>query len=704
LEVIMRLRSHLRAPAPAHVASHQFFFSPAAHIVVAACIGSIWSTSALAQSTPRSAVETSEAIVVTAPLEGSRFESLQGAAVLTREDVVQQLNRGLGDTLDALPGVSTTFFGAGASRPIIRGLGEDRVRLLENGIGAIDASAASPDHAVTADGLDAERIEVLRGAAALAYGGNAVGGVVNVIDESIPTRAPADGFGFRGLGAYTSVDEGWQGAAQLNAGLGDSFAVSLSAAQRDTSDYEIPDSETASAENSWTDFLAYSVGGAFLGDWGHVGLAVKRTENDYGLPPEAPGEPGGQISLEQTRYEARGAFDLSIGIFDKLDFGVQRADYEHAEIEGSGEIGTVFTNKGWEGRVEVHHTTEDDRHTGALGVQALDTDFAAVGEEAFITPTTTKSYGIFGVERWDLDGWGLEAGLRYENTELENEGAGERSFDAVSGSVGVFFRPAENWFLAATLARTERAPNQFELFADGPHLATANYEIGDASIDKEIATSIEGSLRYTTDAFRFELNIFHVNFEDYIALIGRGDFFWLDEATETRGFAPSEDDLSIPEGAETLPVFFFAPRDATFTGGELSGAARLFEAGQFTFRLDAALDLVQAEFDGGGHPPRIPPRTLTVGLGAESEKLDGRVEIVDTADQDDVDVFETPTEGFTFLNARLAWRPMGEDGAFTVLLDGRNLTDELGRVHASFLKDEFPLPGRSVRLALVADF
>lgn len=186
--------------------------------------------------------------------------------------------------------------------------------------------------------------------------------------------------------------------------------------------------------------------------------------------------------------------------------------------------------------------------------------------------------------------------------------------------------------------------------------------------------------------------------------MNRGDFFWFDEDSETEGFAPAEDDPAIPASAEVLPVFAFTPRDATFTGGELSANVRLFKASAFTFRADGAVDYVRAEFDGGGRPPRIPPRTLTVGLGAESDKLDARIEAVDTAAQKRVDVFETPTEGYTFVNARVAFRPTGEDGPLTLMLDARNLTDELGRVHASFLKDEFPLPGRSVRIAFVASF
>ncbi len=229
-------------------------------IVFALLAGALTPSLAFAQD------DDDQEIVVTAPLEGSRIESLQGAEVLRRDDIVAQLHGGLGDTLDATPGIATTFFGAGASRPIIRGLGEDRVRVLQNGIGAIDASTASPDHAVTSDGLDAERIEVLRGAAALAYGGNAIGGVVNVIDQSIPTRA-IDGVSFEGLAAYSTVDDGAQGAANVGFGAGP-FALRASVAARDTDPYDTPIGE---ALNQWTSVRSYGIGGSLLGDWGFAG-------------------------------------------------------------------------------------------------------------------------------------------------------------------------------------------------------------------------------------------------------------------------------------------------------------------------------------------------------------------------------------------------------------------------------------------------
>lgn len=635
-------------------------------------------------------------IIVTAPLEGSRIESLQGAEVLRREDLLAQLNGGLGDTLDATPGVATTFFGAGASRPIIRGLGEDRVRVLQNGIGAIDASTASPDHAVTSDALDAERIEILRGAAALAYGGNAIGGVVNVIDQSIPTRVIAAPR-VNALAAYSSADDGVQGQANVRFGVGD-FAFRVAGARREAEDYDTP---LGRAPNSWTDSTSLGAGASFVHERGFAGAAVKRVENSYGLLPEDAGEGGGRIEMEQTRVEARGEARLS-GFFNRLDFAAQHSDYAHAEFEADGEAGTRFSSDGWEARLEAHH--RDARHVGAIGLQATDVDLGAEGEEAFISATSTRDLGLFAIERYDLGGWGLEGGLRYERREIENAAFGARAFDNVSASAGVFVRPATGWFMGATLARSERAPTAIELFSDGPHLATANYEIGDPLLGQERALSLEASLRHEGERARFELNLFAVDFSDYIALVERGDVFWLDEANETSGFAPDASDPGIPADALVLPVFSVVAEDALFTGGEVSAAARLFEAAGLRFAADAALDFVRAEFDAGGRPPRIPPYALTLGLEAENTRWSARIEAVRTGKQDRLAAFETPTEGYTFVNASLAFRPMGEAGAWSLRLDGRNLADELGRVHSSFLKDELPLPGRNLRLTLIGEF
>jgi len=258
-------------------------------------------------------------------------------------------------------------------------------------------------------------------------------------------------------------------------------------------------------------------------------------------------------------------------------------------------------------RLEAHHHGLGDKLDGAIGVQLSDTDFAAVGEEAFLTATTTRDLGAFDVERWDNGVWGVEGGARLERRDLDNVKAGDFDFTAASFSAGAFVRPATNWFLAATLARTERAPTAVELFADGPHIATDAYEDGSTTLDKETATTIEASLRYTTERARFELNIYRADYADYIALVDSGLVFV--ESTLT-----FEEPALVAPGEETLPLFNYVARDAVFTGGEVLVSGDLLSRGGFTLRGDAALDLVRAEFDGGGNLPRIPPRTLTLGL------------------------------------------------------------------------------------------
>ncbi len=651
-------------------------------------------------------------IVVTAPLEGSQIESLQGAIVLRREDLLETLNGGLGETLERTPGVSSTFYGAGASRPIIRGLGEDRVRVLQNGVGAIDAASASPDHAVTSDGLEADRIEVLRGAAALAYGGNAIGGVINVLDQSIPTRVPAGGRTLAAFGALTSGNEGREGALAATLGEGP-FVLRLDASARETGDYEIPGFTNSDgtgtegvAPNSFTSLTSYGVGASRVGQRGFAGLAVQRHETEYGLPPENAGEAGGRIELEQTRIETRGELRARLGPFDHFDWGAQRSDYTHTEFEADGAPGTTFSNEGYEARVEAHNRGLADRLRGAIGAQVSDVDFRADGEESFIAPTGTRDWGLFAVQRYDLGWGGLEGGARYEAREVANEALGVREFDAASVSLGGFWRPAENWFVGVTAARTERAPTAVELFAEGPHLATAAYEQGDTSLDVETARSLELSARYGTAAVSFEANVYRVDFDDYIALSPTGLVFYDDEDMGIDGIVGDGDPIlgSLGPDAMVLPVFAFGARDARFEGGEVSLEGRLFALGAWTVRADAAVDWVRATFDAGGNVPRIPPRSVTLGLNAESEALTLRVEGVDTAAQNDVAFGETATAGSTVLNARATWRPFGRERAISLMLDGRNLTDEDVRVHSSFLKDVLPRPGRSLRLALAAQF
>jgi iron complex outermembrane receptor protein len=290
--------------------------------------------------------------------------------------------------------------------------------------------------------------------------------------------------------------------------------------------------------------------------------------------------------------------------------------------------------------------------------------------------------GLFVVERFEFGAWTIDGGVRAERREYDNVVFGERSFDLFSASVGAGFRPADGWLLGLTLARTERAPTEIELFADGAHLATATFEVGDPTLSEEAAVSVEGRARWSGERFSLEASAFHIAFEDFTS------FF----------------DTGLEDGESELPIFSARQEDATFTGGELVGSAALFTAGAVQFSADAALEFVQAELDAGGNVPRIPPRSFTLGLDAETARFAGRVEWVNVAEAEDLAAFETPTEGYDLLNASVSFRPVEGNDRLVLRLDGRNLTDEEARVHSSFVKDLLPRPGRSVRLVLSSRF
>ncbi|MBI1186859.1 MAG: TonB-dependent receptor [Alphaproteobacteria bacterium] len=659
-------------------------------------------------------VSEEEPIIVTAPLDRARGDIAQGVVVLDQAAILEAPIGGLGETLEGEPGIASSFFAGGASRPIIRGLGEDRIRILSNGVGVIDASSVSPDHAVAAEGLEAERIEVLRGPAALAYGGNAVGGVVNVIDGLIAEEPVENGFSGK---YYAGVATGLESEAAAG-GVGFAngpLVVRLEAFTRSADDYEIPGYADAHAEeeiaegedpaafafgaapNSFADADGVSLGVSLVGARAFIGASVRRFETLYGIPEgshEHEGEEeeedeeeeaifaGPRIDLEQTRVDLRAGIEGDFLIFDRAHAAFAHVDYEHQEIEPTGEPATLFTNDGWEARVEAHQREAallGGALSGAWGISAFDKDFAAEGEEAFITPTTTDEIGGFGVQSWTIGPFSLEGGLRYDRRTLDNAVEGEREFDLMSVSASGAWRPDPRFFLGLTLARTERAPTETELFADGAHLATAAYEIGDPGLVEEIAETMELTARWRAGGFRAEASIYQAAFEDYIALVPTGDE--LDE----------------------LPVFQFVQADATFEGGEVEIAADLFEAGGITVSGDVAYDWVAGAFDAGGDLPRVPPRTLTLGLAAEHERFGVRVELQDVDAQRDVAAFEEPTDGYQLVNAQLTFQPFDTD-ALSFLIDGRNLTDQEARVHTSFTKDALPRPGASVRFAVLGRF
>lgn len=646
-----------------------------------------------------------EIIVTASPIGAKRFDILQGTSTLSGEALDRALSTTLGDALDKLPGMSQTAFGAGASRPIIRGQGGDRIRILSGGIGSIDASSTSPDHAPAIDLDTAKKVEVVRGPATLLYGNNAAGGVINVLDGRIPIAEPKDGFsGMARVTVGSNADER-SVASSIDAQLNSPFVLHLDGYYRKTDDYKVPgylesaalraeeEHEHEEAEEARKDVAnsdltqkGATAGLSHIADWGFLGVSVSRMESNYGVPAGHSHEDGTaeeegpvRIDLGQTRADLMGEINKPFAIFDTTRVRFGWADYKHTELE-DGAPGTRFLNKGWEGRLEFVQKAFGNL-SGAMGVQASKRDFEAIGEESFVPPSTTNQAGIFTLQRLDLAPFALEGGLRLEQQDITADSVDyDRDFTTVSVSFGASRQLGNGWMTGISLSRTERAPNAEELLSDGPHMATSTYELGDKTLSKETGLGVEATLKKTDGPVTGAVNLFFNDYDNYV-------YERLTGADQ-----------------DGLPVAQFTATDARFWGFEVEGEAKLFSNDMLTVALDGGLDYVRAT-DRSNHAPlpRMPALSLRSGLAAEFATVSVRVETVWTDKQKRTTEFELPTDSSTVFNASVDWHPL-ESQDVTLLLEARNLTNEEVRYSTSFLKDVLPQPGRDFRLTLRAGF
>ena len=669
-----------------------------------AALGALWAEAAVAQTPVPSHArdeETVQGVVVTAsPLAVSADALISNVEVVGRDQLDVAPAQGLGDLLTAVPGLRSTFFGPGASRPVIRGLSGPRVLVLTNGVGQIDASALSPDHQVATDPAEARQIEVLRGPSALLYGGSAIGGVVNIIDDRIASTPAADGLDGRLAAQASTVDDGRQVSGAVKVGRGP-LVFTADALWRESDDYEVPvppesrrqaalegeEPEPAdTVENTAVELTTYGAGLSYVGDRGFGGASLKRTETRYGVPGHGHHDEGDDehaeehgdvvIDLVQTRLDLRGELDGEFGPFSKARVSTAFAEYEHTEFEGA-EVGTRFESSGVEGRFELVQRARND-WSGALGLQALSRELSAIGEEAYVPSTEITEAGVFTVQRWDHDAWGFEGGLRLDRRELSTD-AGSRDFTNWSASGGLFARPAEGLFVGLSVSRNERAPTEAELFAFGEHAATRAFEVGDAGLDSEVAWSADAALHYDQGRIEADLHLFAARYEGFIDLRPTGE-----------------------ETEEEVAIFAYRQTDARFHGVEAEASYTLWEEGLREFRIEGAFDYVRGDTDLGA-PARIPPWSLTGRLAYETRTVEGHLEVRHLAGQDRVAEFELPTDGYTMVSAFASYRPPALKNV-VLYVEGRNLGDVEAREHASFLKDLAPLPGRSFRAGVAYRF
>jgi iron complex outermembrane receptor protein len=673
-------------------------------------------------------------IVVSA--QGVReLDILAGTSVLEGVELQRNLDGQLGEVLDKLPGVTATSFTPGASRPILRGFSGERVRVLIDGIGTIDASNTSDDHAVSVDPLTVERIEVLRGPAVLLYGSQAIGGAVNVIDKRIPRRLPDEPLHVDALAAYDSVNDEYQLGGSLDAPLGGGFVAHVSGSYRNADDLEVPgfvlseslradiladaaeeeaEGELEEAEelrelagqrgilpNSFAKAWSANAGISFFAGDSMLGASVGWYDTNYGLikrpgaehhhGEEGEEEHGGEehgeehgdesvsIGLRQFRADLRSELALGDGFLEKLITRVGYSNYTHTEFEGD-EVGTVFDVEGIEARAEFVQNRAGPLR-GSFGAQYLFRDFAAVGAEAFVAPNRTDQFGVFVLQEYQLGAVQVEGAVRYEITSADSQQLGvEREFNALSGALGVSFDTGTGLRVGVNGTRVERAPAGEELFSNGPHVATQAFEIGDVNLAKEKAWGVEGFLRGRVGPTEINVAVYRNWFDDFIYLSDTGE---------------EEDDL---------PVFVYLQDGATYTGAEGQITVPFFQQNGLTLLADLRGDYVRAELDNGSPVPRIPPLRLLGAVEAQSPLVDARVEVQWFAEQDRVAAFEEPTDSFTFVNASLAFKPFRGANNVTLLLKADNIFDVEGRRHASFTKEFVPLPGRNLSASVRFSF
>ena len=665
---------------------------------IAACAALLCSTLATAQET----------VVITGnPLRRER--GAEAASTLSGDALAARRASTLGETLDGLPGVAASGFGPNSSRPVIRGLDGDRVRMLDNGGASIDASNLSFDHAVAIDPLVVERVEVLRGPAALLYGGNATGGVVNTIDNRIP-RVPISGLVGRADLRLGGASDERSAAAVLDGGFAEGSANGLAwhadVVGRRSSDQRVPLytpvadgavlAPTERIRNSAADGHSAALGAGWVGDSGFLGASVDTLRNQYGVTVE----PDVHIRLQRDRLALAGERRFSSGFVRSVSVQGSSTRYRHEEVEGSGEVGTTFASHGQDLRLELRHAPVAGLE-GVWGLQSEALQFSALGEEAFVPSTRTRSQALFALEELPLTALTLSAGVRVEQVRVASEGDATgastlrfgdptgRRFQPLSYSFGARSDLGQGWQLMASLGHTERAPAYYELYADGVHLATAAYERGDPQQALEKSRHAELGLAWRSGAHSLKASLFETRFSNFIALDASGV------------------DITIPGAAggppTAVPEYRFQGVQARLRGLELEGRARVLP-GAVHVDLTASLDLLRGDNLSTQQPlPRVSPLRVRVGVEGGSATWQTGAELRHVARQSRVSSNESATEGYTMLDlwARGNLLPGGRLGWYAKLGNAGNALG-YNAVAVATVRGLVPLPGRALALGLTA--
>jgi len=706
-------------------------------------------TSTLAVQLDKSALEIID--VSATPFHSSNIESALPITVLHGEKLRMRQANTLGDTLSKEVGVHSNFHGGVASTPIIRGLDGPRVLITQNGLDAGDASRVGPDHAVSTETSTSKRIEVLRGPATLFYGSGAIGGVVNIVDDSIPKSTQTTG---EWLAEYNSNNEQTLASGSFTSGTGN-VAVHVDGFYRDSENYQIPEKDGVDeVANSAAKSSGFTLGTSYLLDNGFVGLSYQNLEQEYGIPGHSHGDDDIEVfaDLTQNRFQLLSELSFNNTVIKSLNTKVGYTDYRHTEVE-LGLVGTTFDNESLEARVELLHQDFLDWR-GGLSVHYKQSDFTAVGEEAFTPPSETNSLGLAWIEERHFGNFLVQLGARIERTEVtaakvrlpelelvelshddHSDHAGhdshddddhsghetqgytrnfmvEHVFTPISLSAGLVWDFTDGYNLGLSLSHSERAPSASELLSFGPHIGTGSYEVGalfslhdeqgeaahfgltDHDIAMETANNIDLSLRKFKGNFGFIFNAFYNQIDDY----------YYEQAT---GLSAGDghdhsghDHGDEAEEAHTLPLYIFTAQDVSLYGFEAQISWQITD--EFTWRVQG--DVLRARLDDAGELPRTPPARISNELSYQGGSISADLFVSYYFEQTHTAELETSTDSYVMVDANVNYHFSLGQHDLAAYFKVINLTDEYAQVHTSFLKDLTPLAGRSVTLGLRGSF
>ena len=629
------------------------------------------------------------------PLGVGSDELVVPVSVLNGRKLSLKRESTLGETLNGMPGVTATQFGPNASRPVIRGLDAERVRIMQNGIGILDASSLSFDHAVGIDPLIIEQIDVVRGPAALLYGGSAMGGVVNAIDHRIPTEK-INGVIGRAETRFGGADSTRNGAIVLDAGNGQ-FAIHGDAYTRKTSDLDIPGFAVSKRKsradstprenrgklvNSASDGDGGALGASLTFDNGYVGLSYSTLNNTYGVVAEEEVT----IDMNSDRWDLASEFKDLGNVINRVKFRMTHTDYEHVELEGT-EVGTTFKNRGLEGSIEAGHSAFNGaigNLNGVIGYQFSNTNFAALGDEAFVPSVNTQNKALYVYEELGIDKHKITFGGRFGHTTVDSKdsatfGAGQNnSFNPNSFALGGLYSINDNWSLTSNLSHNERAPSYFELYANGAHVATGQFEVGNSNFSKEKSNGIDAQIRWKDAKNSFSVGAYYTRFSNFIGLFDTGNI----------------------DAGSGLPIAQFAAVPATFKGLEAEGKFNITS----NWNLSARGDYVHAKDTRTNDDlPRIAPLRLGAGLQYAKGAFSAKLDVLRAFKQVNTAQNELGTDGYTNVSAILAYK-LPTKFSVELFAKANNLLDDEIREHASFLKDIAPAGERSISFGARADF